>query len=324
MRGLAEIVGAVGVTLLLAGGPALAQQEPTTLRINWSMTEAHSYSLALQEWAAAVTEGTNGTVTFDLYYQDALGPQRESLDNIRLGALDGTFSFELFSQWVPEVDVVSTGYLFKDEDHLRRALEGPLGERIEEKLIAAGFRPMMYFYRAPRNITSNKPIETLDDLAGMKIRVPQSPASIDLFRALGANPTPLPFPDIIPGLESGVIDGQENPFDQVADYQFWDVQKYAAVTEHQRQVLIFVISERTYQKLTDETKQVMHEAAAVAQANEYARFKAQEKQIEELLRENGMIFTYPDQAEFREAASAVFSSLSPVAQEVVELIRAVE
>lgn len=313
---------------LLAAGAALATpsmaEDSTTWRINFSVSPEHSWSKALQEWSSIVTERTNGALKFDLHYFDALGAQKESLEGIRLGTLDGTYSLEPFSIWVPEIDIFGIGYLFRDEEHLMKALSGKFREILDEKLIEAGFRPMMYFPREPRNVTSNKPINSLADMKGMKIRVPQGPSNLALFQALGANPVALPFPEIVPGIEAGILDGQENPLDLVWDFKLFDVQTHVAVTEHQRQAVIFVVSERSYQKLSDETKKILHEAADIAMANQLKRFREESPQLKARLEKEGMTFTYPNQAEFRAAVRGAFDHAHPSVKELIDIVNAIE
>src|SRR5690606_30047836 len=148
----------------------------------------HSWSQALQEWAQLVEEGTDGAVNFSLHYNDALGNQSEVLEGIRLGVAHGTYALEPLSAWVPEVNLFSIPYLFRDEAHIRAALDGELRDRLDARLAEQGFRAMMYFVREPRNITSNFPIESISDLDGFKVRVPQGTTTVEMFRALGANP----------------------------------------------------------------------------------------------------------------------------------------
>lgn len=179
----------------------------------------------------------------------------------------------------------------------------------------------MYFIRAPRNITSNRPIETLEDLAGLTIRVPEAPANVRLFERLGAKVTTLPFSEVIPALQTGVIDAQENPLDLLVDFKVWEVQKYVAETEHQRQAIFFVVAERAYQQLSDDIKEIMYKAAKIAQQNEYERFKEQQKEWKSILEENGMIFTYPDQSKFCEAVRDAFDDFGEPLVSLIQMVR---
>jgi tripartite ATP-independent transporter DctP family solute receptor len=310
--------------ILILQGAVMANDEIITWKICFSCSPNHIWGQAIQEWASLVTDGTQGKMQFQLYYYDALGNQKEVMEQMRMGVAHGNYALETLSYWVPEIDIYGTGYLFKDEAHLLRAQEGEIGRILEQKMIDAGFRPIFYFVRAPRNITSNKPINELSDLKGLKIRVPQAPANVALFQALGAQPITLPWMDVIPSLQAGVIDAHENPLDLIYDYKFWEVQKYIAMTEHQRQVIFVLISEQEYQKLPEEYKAVINKASSAVQESAYENFKIQEKELKELVEAEGMIFTYPDQEEFRKAAKSSYDKLKPEVQDLIKIAQEIE
>jgi TRAP-type C4-dicarboxylate transport system substrate-binding protein len=161
-------------------------------------------------------------------------------------------------------------------------------------------------------------------MKGVKIRVPQAPMNIKLFQAFGAKPIALPFTEALGGLRSGAIDAQENPLDNVIDFKLWELQKYVAMTEHQRQAIIVVVSEKAYQKLPDDIKQAMQNAAKVAQAHAYSRYKEEEKEYKKKIEEKGMTFTYPDQGEFRKAASTTLQDAPPNLKELIKIVKELE
>lgn len=310
--------------LIASQGLFAAKNDTITWRFSYSMSADHIWSQTLREWAEIVTKKTNGKMKFELFYNDALGSQKEVLEQMRLGITQGNYCLETLSYWVPEIDIYGVGYLFKDEEHLLKSQEGEVGRILEEKMIAAGFRPIYYHVRAPRNITTNKPINKLSDLKGQKIRVPEAPANVALFQALGAKVTALAFQDVVPGLQAGVIDGQENPLDLIYDTGLYEVQKYIAMTEHQRQVIFVLVSEKAYQALPAEYKAIINEAAKVAQESGYRRFKAQEKELKAQLEAKGMTFTYPDQAEFRAAAANSYKVLNPKIRELIKVVQEID
>ncbi|MBV5350154.1 TRAP transporter substrate-binding protein, partial [bacterium] len=157
-------------------------------------------------------------------------------------------------------------YVYKDKAHELRVFDSETGQEIDKKLQTQGLRVVCYFDAGARHITNNRaPIRTPADLKGLRIRVPQTEASIEGFKALGAMPTPMAFGEVYLALKQNVVEGQENPLSLVLYNRFYEVQKYLSLTNHQAFIQVLTISEKTWQKLLPRQQEILMEAAQEAQ-----------------------------------------------------------
>lgn len=294
-----------------------------TFVIGIEQPASHTWAMAAEKFAEEVEARTNGEVTADVFTDAALGSQRETLEGMLTGTADGVVTLEPLSYWVPEISVWGTLCLFEDADHLSEFVWGPLGEEFNALAQPQGFRIVGNFLRGPREISSIRPVNSLADLEGMRIRVPQAPTSVKGFNALGAIATPIAFSEVYQALDQGVIDAQENPLDIIYAARLHEVTPNIALTHHQRQVAIMVLAEEKFQKLSPE-----HQEAVLAAAREAERhhnevlFPKYMADIEAKLKEEGVTFTQPDQKEFCSAVADVHKTFEPAVAEWVERIQA--
>ena len=177
-----------------------------------------------------------------------------------------------------------------------------------------------------RNVTSNKPINTPADLKGFKIRTPQSPAQIETFKALGAIPTPMSFSELYGALQQGVVDGQENPLENILNGKLFEVQKYCAFTRHIYNFAYVLISEKFWNSLSKDDQKLMAEEIKKGCFWQMDYLTGKEKEMEQLLKDKGMQFTNPDRDAFRKAAAAAYESdfvkkMEPRSAEIIKKIR---
>ncbi|MBP1155755.1 MULTISPECIES: TRAP transporter substrate-binding protein [unclassified Paenibacillus] len=280
-----------------------------------------SWSQATRKFADLVKEKTQGSITIQVHDSGTLGAQRQALEGILAGTIHGTVTLEPVSYWVEDIGIYGIPYLFRDQSHLDQFLASKSGDELHQKMTDAGFRPMTYFKRPPRHITSNKPINTLADLKGLKIRVPETPTAPPAFKAMGAAPVAMPFSEVYSALDTHVIDGQENPLPTTFSNKFQEVQKYVALTGHQYQVAYLVLSDKIYASLTDAEKKAIDEAAKEAQQFESETVDKNMKTIEADMIKAGVTFTKPDTKPFAEAAQTAYSGYSKLMQDWIQKIQ---
>jgi len=283
--------------------------------------ERDTWVRATQKFAELIEEKTDGSITVSVHHSGTLGSQREALEGIMNGTIHGTVPLEPLSYWVEEINLYGIPYLFEDEAHLEEFLSSEHGEELHQKLVDNNFRPAGYFNRPPRQITSNKPINSLEDLQGLAIRVPETDTAPAAFQAMGASPTTMPFSDLYNALETGTIDAQENPITTTYTNNFHEIQSHFAYTNHQYQVGYFIFSEEAYQTLTDEEQQAFDEAV-----EEMIEFEAEilaedmETTKDEMLN-YGVTFTEPDVETFREAAQDAYEGYDDLMKEWIEKVQ---
>ena len=212
-------------------------------------------------------------------------------------------------------------FTFRDADHVLKFMESPIAERIETELTeTARLRPITYFLRGPRYLTSNKPIETVDDVQGFKLRVPDVRMFIADWSAIGANPTPMAFAEVFTALQTGVIDGQENPFAQIWSAKFQEVQDYLSLTGHVYTPAYVLVGKQKFESLPPEVQQVLEETAKETQAFVYETAAALEDDLLAKLKEGGIQVNEADKDAFIAASQPIYDEFSSEVENGKELI----
>ena len=319
-RQFGGLAGAAAATTLLPHQRARAEE---VLRFSHIANEDNTWHLGALEFARLVEEKTNGEVVCEVYPNSSLGTERETLEGIPLGLADLTITSDSMAQWAPSILAMSHCFLFRDADHVLCFMESEIADEIEQEVISqARLRPIAYFLRGPRYLTSKRPINTIDDVQGFKLRVPNVPMFIDDWSAIGANPTPMAFAEVFGAMQQGVIDGQENPFALIDSAKFYEVQDYVNLTAHVRQAIYVVIGDDRLQAMRPEHQDAVMEAAAEMQDYERELFWAKETELEEALKGHGMEFVETELGPFIEAVQNVIPEKHPELVEAVEAIQA--
>ena len=315
-------------TLLLAGAAALAAptlaspgfaQGRVTLRLGHLANDQnvwHRASLHLAEQARALS---NGRIEVQVFPNETLGREMDVINGMQLGTADMTITGESLQNWAPLASLLAVPYAITSIEQMDVIAAGPIGQQINAEIVSrARVRPLGYFARGPRNLTSNRPIRTPDDLNGLRLRVPNVPLFVSVWQALGARPTPMAFGEVFTSLQNGTIDGQENPLALIRSANFNEVQRVLNRTEHVRSWIYVAISERRWQALSAADREIVAEATRRAQAFERRLFIEDERSLEADLRAKGMTFVDSDQAAF--AARAQPAAMAGVRPEVRPLL----
>lgn len=277
-----------------------APAETITWRLGHLSNEEHVWHKTAEKFAELVNDKTNGQLEIEIFPNEQLGPEMEMLDGIRAGTVDMTISGESMQNWAPKAALLGIPYAIQSEEHMVRVVEGEIGADIEAEIIEkVGVTPLYYHMRAPRNLTSNRPINHPDDLDGFRMRVPNVPLFMSVWEAAGARPQVMAFSEVFTGLQQGVLEGQENPVDLIHSAGFYEVQEYVNVTEHSYSWIYVVVGNEQLNSLSEELKNAVLEAAAEAQAYGQELFEEETSNYEQRLKDEGMIFnTDVDQQAF--------------------------
>ncbi|MGY9047130.1 MAG: TRAP transporter substrate-binding protein [Rhodobacterales bacterium] len=304
-------------TLLLSGFAAVALSTQafaadTTLKLGHPANEQNTWHLASVKFAEELSALTEGRVAVEVYPNETLGKEMDVINGMQLGTADMTITGESLQNWAPLAALLAVPYAYKSLDEMDSVASGEMGDRIKAQIIeSAGIRPITYFARGQRNLTSTRPISTPAYLDGLKMRVPNVPLFLNVWQALGASPTPMAFSEVFTSLQNGTIDAQENPLALIKSANFSEVQKYVNKTEHVRSWIYLTISEAAWSKLSEEDQANVMEAAARAQAYERELFIAEETKLVTDLEAAGMAFVDVDTEAFAAAAKdAVLGSIS--------------
>jgi TRAP-type transport system periplasmic protein len=308
----------VGTALAVLAGQGLAQER--TLQLGHLANEENTWHKAAMKFAEEVEARTDGRITVEVYPNESLGAEMDLINGMQLGTADMTITGESLQNWAPMASLLALPYAYDSLEEMDEVASGEIGDQIEQQIIDnAQIRPLAYFARGPRNLTSNRPITTPDELDGLRLRVPNVPLFVNTWEALGASPTPMAFSEVFTSLQNNTIDAQENPLALIASANFNEVQDYVNLTEHVRSWIYLTISEMVWSELSEEDRQAITEAAQVAQEYERGLFAEEEERLAQELRDRGMEFVEVDQAAFAEQAEpAVIESVDPSIRDIAE------
>jgi len=281
-------------------------------RVSLWANEDHTWYKAFDHFSKQINKRTEGRIEVEIYPSEQLAKEIESIRLIQADVIDMTVTASLLSNWIEIASFCEMPFLIRDTIDKNRLLHGPIGKRVKEDMLdELGLRPICFFERGPRHLTSNKPIRHPNDLDGMILRVPNVPSFVTAWNAMGAKPTPMAFSEVFTSLQQGTIAGQENPFALILNAGFAEVQKYVNLTEHVVSWSYVVIGEKQFQRLPEDLKTIFLEEAINMQEYEKQLFTKNETMVKDRLAEKGMKFIEVDKAAFSEKCEgAIYNSLS--------------
>ena len=292
-----------------------AAAQEVTLKLGHLANEEDVWHKAALKFAEEVAERTDGRVEVQVFPNESLGKEMDLISGMQLGTVDMTITGESLQNWAPMAALLAVPYAYDSLEEMDAIAGGGVGDAIEAQILArAQLRPLAYFARGPRDLTSNRPITSPDELDGLKLRVPNVPLFVAVWQALGARPTPMAFSEVFTSLQNDTIDAQENPLALIKSASFAEVQSHVNLTEHVRSWIYLAIGEPSFNKLSDEDKTAVQEAAAAAQTYERELFLAAEDQLRQDLEDAGMTFVEADKEAF--AAKAEDAVLANVDDEI--------
>lgn len=294
---------------MLTLGCAVSVQAATTLKMGMQTSVGSVEYTSAKLLADTVEEMSNGDIKIALYPSAQLGDDRAMLQQLTLGDLDITYAeFGRMGLWIPRAEAVTLPYVAKDYEHLRRMFDSDFGQGVREEMLTKfNWRALDTWYNGTRETTSNRPLNTIEDFKGLKLRVPNAKPNLNYAKLSGASPTPMAFSEVYLALQTNAVDGQENPLPTIKTMKFYEVQDNLAITNHIVNDQMVIISESTWQKLSDADKKIITDAVAKAGAAHTASVKKQEAELISFFESEGVKVTYPDLAPFREAMQPLYT-----------------
>ena len=281
---------------------ARAQSAEFTLKYANNLPATHPMNVRATEMAAAIAAETNGRVDLQVFPQNQLGADTDMLSQVRYGAIEFfTLSGLILSILVPGAAITGVGFAFDSYDAVWKAMDGDLGAHVRRQINKANLVVMDKIWdNGFRQITtSHKPIQTADDLKGMKIRVPVSPMWTSMFQTLGAAPASINFGEVYSALQTRVVDGQENPLAIISTAKLEEVQKYCALTNHMWDGFWFLANGRVWQRLPDDIREIIARHINEAAVKERADVAALNDAAQKALASKGLVFNQPAPDSFR-------------------------
>jgi tripartite ATP-independent transporter DctP family solute receptor len=311
--------------LLLAAVPLSRADEVRVIKLGYILAPHSQLGAGADVFAAEVEKRTQGRYRIDQYPDSALGGEVEMMKGVQLGTVDMAFiTGAPMPNFVPEVGVFGIPFLIRDAQHAYRVLDGPLGQELLKKFEAQNIVALAWGENGMRHITnSRQPIRAPADLKGLKLRVPQSDVMVDGFKALGADPHPLAFPEVYGALQTGRFDAQENPIATIIASKFYQVQKYLTLSGHIYDPAAFLMSKDLYGDLSPADRQAFVEAARLGGlASRKFAAEAEANGVALLQKEGMEVVSDVDKAKFADAMTSAMPAFEKkFGREMIDAIR---
>jgi TRAP-type transport system periplasmic protein len=274
----------------LASAPAWAQEK---LRIAGNFAPDHSSSIAMQQFKKEVEAASKGTLLIEVFDNMQLGGAAENVSQTRSGTIHMTWvGMAFLSRTVPELEAVSLPFLFPNRQVAYKVMDGAVGDLIESKMADKGFVSLGFMELGARQVTNSvRPIKTIADLKGLKIRMQPNETHLATFRALGANPLAMDIKEVYSAMEQKVIDGHENPYALILTSRFNEVQKHVSNTAHFFDFISVVANKRKFDALSAQHRAIVQTAMSnTINAQRVMATKADAESLAEL-QKKGMTYT---------------------------------
>lgn len=304
--------------------PEGEQKQPTyTFRLAESHPADYPTTLGDKKFAELVNQKTNGRIKIEVFPSSQLGEEKAVIEQVQLGAIEFTrVSTGPLAEFNKAFGVFSLPYIFENEEHEWNFLNGPDAQKLLEGLSDSKFMGLSYYDSGARSFYTRKPVTSIEDLKGMKIRVIQNKVNIDLMQALGASATPMPYGDVFNALQTGVIDGAENNWPSFYTSKHYEQAKNLILDAHQRVPEVLMASKVTWDKLSDADKQAIKEAAMESVTYQREQWKKFEKEAEDKVRAAGVTVT--DISDLKPWQEAVKPMIEKYRSEYKEVLDAIE
>lgn len=307
---LASLLTVAGLGLSLIP-VAVQAQNKTVIKIGWTTSDGAQdpYAMGARAFKTAVERDSNGSLEVQLYPNRQLGDERQLLEGMRFGTVDGgVITNAVIAQIEPAFSVNDLPFLFSNEDQAHKAFDGAVGVELSKRLLSKGIVMLGYMEGGFRNMINNKrPVTSPSDVQGVKYRVMQNPVFIDMFTSLGGSAIPMAWGETFTAVQQGTIDGLEIPLAVIDANKYYEVTKYLSLTNHTYSMIGLTMSKRSLDKLTPEQRKAIMSAAKSSTAVQRTAAVADAKKTLSALEKNGMkINAIADVAAFRKSVAPVY------------------
>ncbi len=315
------------VTMVAVGSTSAQDIKERTLKFGLNGPEGHPAVVGMKAFAESVAAKSGGKIKVQLFLNGALGSDQAVVSSIKGGTVEmAVMNSGILASEVKALEVFDFPFMFSNEKEADVIADGPIGQKMHAMLQDKGIVGLSYWELGFRSITNSKrPLNKVEDIEGLKLRVIPNAINVDWVKALGANPTPLPFPEVYAAMEQKAIDGQENPVSVIAANKFWEVQKFVTLTNHQYNPQSVIFSKKVWDSLSAAEKKIIDDSADAAAKNQRAQSRAALVANLELLKKNGMTvsqFSAAEVAKLRDKMKPVIDKHSAAVGPIVAEVQA--
>ncbi len=302
------LLAAVAVAALCASGATLAQTE---LKLGHVGEPGSLFAASSEEYAKRVNAKLAGKVKVVVFGSSQLGGDKEMLQKVKLGTLDMALPSTVMSSEVDLFGMFEMPYLVKDREHMKRIEHAVFWPKLEPEAEKKGLKIIAVWENGYRHITNNKqPIKAPADLKGIKLRVPEGKWRVKMFQTYGANPSPMKFSELFTALQTGVMDGQENPLTQIYSAKLQEVQKFLSLSGHVYTPAYLTVGSRKWATLPADVRKVLEDTARETQAFVYEQAAREETELLAKLKQAGMQVNEVDKDAFVAASKPIYEEFS--------------
>lgn len=300
-----------------------------TLRSSDTHPDGYPTVAAVNAMGDMLKERSNGRICIEVFHSAQLGEEKDTIEQTQFGVIDmNRVSLGPFNNIIEETQVPSLPYIFRSVEHMHKVMDGAVGQQILDAFTDHDLVGLAFYDSGSRSFyNSERPIASIEDLAGMKFRVMQSDMFVDMVSALGANATPMPYGEVYSSIQTGVIDGAENNWPSYDSSGHFEVAKYYTLDQHLIVPEVLVMAKSSFEALSAADQELVRQAARDSVPIMRELWTAREAESEARVREAGVeIITDIDKTPFIEAMAPVYEKYvtSPVLQQMVADIQAVE
>jgi len=324
---LLMLAAAVSISLLLSGCNSASSNgggKKYTFRLADTHPDNYPTVLGDKKFAELVKEKTNGRITIDIFPNSQLGEEKAVIEQVQLGAIEFTrVSTGPLAEFNKAYGVFSLPYIFDNTEHEWKFLNSDKGKEMLSSLESSKMKGLAYYESGARSFYSRKPLTSIDDMKGLKVRVIENKINIALMEALGANASPMPYGEVFSALQTGVIDAAENNFPSYYSANHYQVAKNLILDRHQRVPEVLMISKTAWDQLSDSDKKIIQEAAQESVQTERDEWDKFEKESEAKVKEAGVtIIDVTDVKPWQDKVKPVIDSYYNDFKDVLDAIAA--
>jgi tripartite ATP-independent transporter DctP family solute receptor len=317
------LLAALPLAFCLAG----SAQAATTLKIAEIHPTGYPTVVAMENLGKKLEEATNGEIKYRMFAGGVLGSEKEVVEQTQIGAVQLTrVSLGSVGPVVPDTNVFNMPFVFRDIDHMRKVIDGEIGQEILDSITNSQFNMvgLAWMEAGSRSIYTKKPVRKIEDLKGMKIRVIGNPLFIDTLNAMGANGIAMSTGEIFSALQTGVVDGAENNSPTLLEHNHYQVAKYYTQTHHLILPEPLMMSKTTWESLTPDQQALVKKFAREAQMEERKLWEAKEQASDEKLKAAGVEYIEIDTKPFYDATAPVREKYGAPYADLIKRIEAVK
>ena len=308
--------------------PSVQAGAKTVIKIGTGVAPDHPENVGARKIKELAEKKAGDRLEVQVFTDGQLGDQRTMVENMRNGVLEITWvTVGFFGSYEPILNVIESGYLFRDSQHSYKVFDGPMGNEVRALVEKHGVKLLGYYEAGLRHITNNvRPVNTPADLKGLKIRTPQAKYHLNTLKYMGANPVAMSFGELYTAMQQKVVDGQENPLSNIYTAKFYEVNKFLSLTGHLHLTHMVMYSAKLWDQLPADLQKVVRDSVIESQETQRKKVRDDDERLLNEVKAKGMLVNDADRGAFRTSVlplrEEAVKEFGPKAKEWIERIEA--